>query len=32
MNIGKQVWQVAAGDTDRNYVDLCLEWDVILKY
>lgn len=27
----KKVWQVAAGDTDRNYVDLCLEWDVILN-
>lgn len=31
MNIGKQVWQVAACDTDRNYFDLCLEWDVILN-
>jgi hypothetical protein len=26
-----QVWQVAAGDTNRNYADLCLEWDVILN-
>ncbi|MGH7493128.1 MAG: hypothetical protein ACREOO_12115 [bacterium] len=30
MNVGsREVWQVAAGDTDRNYVDLLLEWDVI---
>jgi len=26
----KQIWQVAAGDKDRNYVDLCLLWDVIV--
>src|SRR3990172_493623 len=26
----KQIWQVAAGDKNRNYVDLCLEWDVII--
>lgn len=32
MKIGKRaVWQVAAGDTNRNYADLCLEWDVILN-
>lgn len=32
MNIsGKTVWQQAAGDTDRNYADLCLKWDVILN-
>lgn len=32
MNItGKTIWQVAAGDTDRNYADLCLNWDVILN-
>ena len=32
MNIGNhKVWQVAAGDTNRNYSDLCLEWDVILN-
>ena len=28
---GKKIWQHAAGDTDRNYVDLCLRWDVILN-
>jgi hypothetical protein len=28
---GKTIWQQAAGDTDRNYVGLCLEWDVILN-
>jgi hypothetical protein len=27
----KTIWQVAAGDTDRNFVDLCLKWDVILN-
>ena len=26
----KQIWQVAAGDKDRNYVDLCLQRDVII--
>jgi len=32
MDIGNhQIWQVAAGDTNRNYADLCLEWDVILN-
>jgi len=25
------VWQQAAGDTDRDCSDLCLEWDVILN-
>jgi hypothetical protein len=24
-------WQEAAGDNDRNYVDLCLKWGVILN-
>src|ERR1039458_2718702 len=24
-------WQVAAGDKSRNYVDLCLKWDVVLN-
>lgn len=24
-------WQVAAGDKSRNYVDLCLRWDVVLN-
>jgi hypothetical protein len=27
----KTIWQIAAGDTDRNYADLCLKWDVILN-
>lgn len=32
MNVqGKTIWQHAAGDTNRNYVDLCLEWNVILN-
>jgi hypothetical protein len=31
MNIeNKPIWQVAAGDKDRNYVDLMLRWDVII--
>jgi len=28
---GKKIWQQAAGDMDRDYVDLCLKWDVILN-
>ncbi len=28
---GKIIWQQAAGDTDRNYSELCLKWDVILN-
>ncbi|HRT96944.1 MAG TPA: hypothetical protein P5532_21200 [Planctomycetota bacterium] len=28
---GKSTWQQAAGDTDRDYGDLCLKWDVILN-
>lgn len=28
---GHTVWQHAAGDNDRNYVDLCLRWGVILN-
>lgn len=28
---GKKIWQVAAGDTNRDYSDLCLYWDVILN-
>jgi len=28
---GKVIWQQAAGDTDRNYSDLCLRWGVILN-
>jgi hypothetical protein len=32
MNIdGRTIWQQAAGDTDRNYVELCLRWGVILN-
>lgn len=27
----KTIWQQAAGDTDRNYSELCLEWDIILN-
>lgn len=31
MNIdNKIIWQQASGDTDRNYADICLKWDVIL--
>jgi hypothetical protein len=26
-----EFWQVAAGDKSRNYVDLCLKWDVVLN-
>lgn len=28
---GKTIWQQAAGDTDRNYSELCLALDVILN-
>jgi hypothetical protein len=28
---GKKIWQVAAGDTNRNYADLCLDWDIIMN-
>jgi hypothetical protein len=28
---GKTIWQQAAGDTNRDYSDLCLRWDVILN-
>ena len=28
---GRTIWQQAAGDTDRKYVDLCIKWDVILN-
>jgi hypothetical protein len=32
MNInGLTIWQQAAGDTDRNYADICLRWGVILN-
>lgn len=28
---GRNLWQHAAGDNDRNYVDLCLKWSVLLN-
>lgn len=28
---GKTIWQHAAGDTNRNYADVCLRWDVIVN-
>jgi hypothetical protein len=28
--VGKKLWQVAAGDSDRHYARLCLRWDVVL--
>ena len=32
MNIdNKVIWQQASGDTDRNYIETCLKWDVILN-
>jgi hypothetical protein len=27
----RSIWQQAAGDTDRNYSELCTKWDVILN-
>ncbi len=27
---GKTTWQIAAGDTNRHYADLCLDWDVVV--
>ena len=27
---GRKIWQMAAGDTDRNFADLCLKWGVIV--
>lgn len=27
----KKIWQQACGDTDRNYANICLKWDVILN-
>jgi len=27
----KKIWQQACGDTDRNYSEICLDWDVILN-
>lgn len=29
--VGRKLWQHAAGDNDRNYVDLCLKWGVVLN-
>lgn len=26
----RKIWQMAAGDTDRNYADLCLRWGIIV--
>lgn len=31
MELNRAVWQQAAGDTDREYAELCLRWDVILN-
>ena len=32
MNIqNKKIWQQACGDTDRNYSQVCMDWDVILN-
>lgn len=28
---GKTIWQQAAGDTDRDYSRICLDWDVVLN-
>jgi hypothetical protein len=28
---GKTIWQQAAGDMDRNYAELCVQWGVILN-
>ncbi len=31
MDIGnEEVWQIAAGDTNRSYAELCLRWGVVL--
>ena len=27
----RKIWQQAAGDTDRNYAEICLKWGVILN-
>ena len=31
MNSTREYWQIAAGDSDRNYADICLKWDVVLN-
>lgn len=28
---GRTIWQLAAGDTDRDYAGLCLQWGVVLN-
>lgn len=28
--LGHQIWQMAAGDTDRNFADICLKWGIIV--
>ena len=27
----RKIWQQASGDTDRDYAEICLKWDVILN-
>lgn len=29
--MNRSFWQQAVGDTDRNYAEICLKWDVILN-
>ena len=29
--LGRSVWQQASGDTNRDFSDICLKWDVILN-
>lgn len=29
--MSRNYWQQGAGDTDRNYAEICLKWDVILN-
>lgn len=29
--MNRNFWQQAVGDTDRNYAEICLKWDVILN-
>lgn len=32
MNIsGKTIWQQAAGDSNRNYIELCIKWGVVIN-
>ena len=31
VNVGDaQIWQIAAGDAERSYADVCLRWGVVL--